>query len=967
MTEMHGFELIREQAVPEINSKVRLLRHVKTGAELLSVENDDENKCFAATFATPPDASDGIAHILEHSVLNGSRKYPVKEPFVELLKSSMASFINAFTFADKTMYPVASTNTADFYNLIDVYLDAVFHPRISPEILKQEGWHYELEDVNAPLTYKGVVFNEMKGAYSSPDRLLGVFSQRALFPDNLYGVDSGGDPAVIPTLTYEKFKRFHETYYHPSNARIYFWGDDDPQERLRVVDEYLSEFEPIEVETQIDLHPRFDEPQRHVFGYDSGDDTENKGMISVDWALPVEKERELIMAMSVLGRVLLGTSSAPLRKALTDSGLGEDVIGGFSNGMRQMTFSAGMKGIDPANAQQVESLVTDTLTALATEGIDEKTVEAAVNTTEFSLRELNTGGFPRGLALLIGVTSDWLYGMDPITPLAFEQPLEALKTRLDNGEHVLENLIKTYLLENPHRSTTVLQPDETVKEKREADEQARLDAARAAMDADDLERIVEETAYLQKLQNTPDSSEDLEKIPALGLSDLEKNARTLPLTELEINGEKILYHDLPTNGIFYVDVGFDLSGVPQDLLPYMSLFSRALVEMGTEKEDFVKLQQRIGSKTGGISPSRMGTRVWDSDDYTFWLFLRGKATTDHVDDLFDIMLDIIRTANFDDKERFKQIVMRAKAGKEAQLIPAGHQITMTRMKARYGLDSYISELTGGVENLFFLRDLIKRIDDDWDTVLAALESIRKHLLHRGGVLVNATIEQEHWSSIEPKLANFIDGLPAGTLQPQQWAAAFPHENEGLTVPAQVNYVGESANLYDLGYTLDGSVHVIVKSLARGYLWNKIRVMGGAYGALLRFDQKSGVLAFVSYRDPNLLETLKAYDEAADFLKTLEMSQSDVEKAIVGTVGDLDSYQLPDAKGYTSMVRYLTNYNDETRQQIRDQVMSTTLEDFRAFGDVLARMRDAASVVVMGSQDHFEAVKDTLPLKLTKVL
>ena len=463
-TTNHGFELLREEQIQELNSRARLYRHVQSGAQVLSLENTDENKVFGVAFRTPPADSTGIAHIMEHSVLGGSQKYPLKEPFVQLIKGSLHTFLNAFTWPDRTVYPVASTNLQDFYNLVDVYLDAVFHPLITPQHLDQEGWHYELEDPAAPLVYKGVVFNEMKGVYSSPDSLLYRAAQQSLFPDTTYGLDSGGDPRVIPQLTYEQFKRFHATYYHPSNAHVFFYGDDDPSERLRRLDEVLRTFAAQPVDGQIALQPRFAEPRTVVVQVpaDADSDFTKKAMVDVNWALPEITEPSLIMALSVLSYAVIGTQASPLRKALVDSGLGEDVMGGLGSGLRQLTFSAGLKGILQADAPAVEALILDTLAQLAVDGIDPDMVEAAVNSIEFSLRENNTGSYPRGLSLYMRVLPNWLYGYDPFEPMHYELPLAVVKQRLAADSTFLGQLIRTYLLDNTHRLTVVAEPDPTL-------------------------------------------------------------------------------------------------------------------------------------------------------------------------------------------------------------------------------------------------------------------------------------------------------------------------------------------------------------------------------------------------------------------------------------------------------------------------------------------------------------------------
>src|SRR5271167_2434309 len=487
----NGFELLREQTLTELNSTAQFYRHAKTGAELLSLINDDENKVFGITFRTPPRDSTGVAHILEHAVLCGSRKYPIKEPFVELMKGSLNTFLNAMTFPDKTCYPVASQNLRDFYNLIDVYLDAVFYPRLTPNSFQQEGWHYELDAVDGPLVYKGVVFNEMKGSYSSPDHLLNEFSQRSLFPDTVYGLDSGGDPRHIPDLTYAEFKAFHQRYYHPSNARLFFYGDDDPDQRLHLLDSWLRAFDSIAVDSTVTLQKRFSAPQRltRTFIAGAGDSgADGKAMATVNWMTGQIPDAETDLGVGILEHILIGTPASPLRKALVDSGLGEDIAGrGLDDQLLQLMLSVGLKGIDPGDAERVETLVLETLRALAEKGIDRMTVEASLNTIEFHLRENNFGSFPRGIAAMLRSLKTWLYDRDPLAPLAFEAPLRSLKTRIAGGEPYFENLIAHNLLDNPHRTTLTLRPDPDHAEREAAAECKRLDAARAAMSRSDLE------------------------------------------------------------------------------------------------------------------------------------------------------------------------------------------------------------------------------------------------------------------------------------------------------------------------------------------------------------------------------------------------------------------------------------------------------------------------------------------------
>jgi presequence protease len=957
MTVQHGFELVSEERIEEINTVARRYRHVKTGADLLSLSNDDENKVFGITFRTPPSDSTGIAHILEHSVLGGSQKYPLKEPFVQLVKGSLKTFLNAMTYPDRTVYPVASTNLQDFYNLVDVYLDAVLHPLITPHHLDQEGWHYELESVDAPLKYKGVVFNEMKGAYSSPDMLLYRASQQALFPDNAYGLDSGGDPAVIPQLTYAQFKEFHTTYYHPSNALIYFYGDDDPEERLRLLDAYLSEFDAQPANAELAAQPRFPAPRRitRSYGIDAASDQTPKEFVQINWLLSESDDAALVMGLSMLSYAVVSTQASPLRKALIDSGLGEDLTGGgLSTTLREMTFAVGLKGVTPGHDMEVEALILSTLERLAQKGIDREMVEAAYNTFEFSLRENNTGSTPRGLSTMFQALRNWLYGRDPLAPLAFEAPLAAVREQIDSNPTYFQDLIREYLLENPHRVTLVLTPDAEYNEMRAAEEQASLDQARANMDKAALEAVVANTLELKRRQEMPDLPEQLALLPTLKLDDLDRDVKTIPSELGDIHGGKLLYHDLFTNGIVYLDLGFDLHGLVPDLLPYAKLFIQSLVEMGTESEDYVKLSQRIGRTTGGIYPSSFLAAKREDPEGVAWLLVHGKATMAQAPAMLEIMREILLTVKLDNPERMRQILLKNKARAEAGLVQGGHSVVDGRLRAGFSTASWAGEQMGGLEHLFFTRRLIREMEQDWPSVLAQLEAVRRQVVNRRALIANVTLDSGNWSDFEPQLRDFVSAFPAHAPTSASWYAPRVAEDEGLSVPAQVNYVGKGADLYQLGYTYDGSIHVITNHLRTSYLWDKVRVQGGAYGAFSRFSQQSGVFTYLSYRDPNLLGTLDVYDKAPEYLRTMELGEDDLTKSIIGAIGVLDAYQLPDAKGETALARYLLGESDESRQVTRDQVLGTTAADFHAFADVLDAVRREGRVVVLGAGDALAA-------------
>jgi presequence protease len=962
----YGFELLRRENVAEYNTEARLYRH-RSGARLLSMVNDDENKVFGANFCTPPADSTGIAHIMEHSVLCGSRKYPVKEPFVELLKGSLKTFLNAFTYPDKTCYPVASQNVQDFYNLVDVYLDAVFFPRLTPQVLQQEGWHYE-PTADGGLEYKGVVYNEMKGAYSSPDSVAMQKAQLALFPDNAYGVDSGGDPRHIPDLTWDDFSAFHSRYYHPANALLYFYGDDDPEKRLEMLDAYLSQFEPRETDAVVDLQPRFDAPRHQEHTYAAGEGGEAKSIVTVNWLLEDGIGVEEGLGLEVLEHVLIGTSASPLRKRLIESGLGEELSGyGMESEMRQMSFSTGLKGVEIGRESEAEALVLDTLRQLAAEGLDSETVRASLNTFEFRLRENNSGSYPRGLLLMLRSLSTWLYGGDPLEPLRFEAPLKGVGQQAAGGGY-FEELIRRHLLDNNHRVTVQLRPDAELAAREEAEEKGRLAAAAAAMSPAQLEEVAQQAAQLQAQQEEPDDPADLAKLPALNLADLERKPRQVPSELSRVGDAELLYHDLPTNGIAYVDAGFDLGSLGQEYLSLMPLFGRALLEMGTEKEDFVQLAQRIGSRTGGVWTQTLVMSHRSTPQPVSRFFLRGKAMAGRIDELFDIWRDVLLTARFDDRDRFLQMALEERAGEEAGLVPGGHAVVSLRLRARFDKAAWVSEQMEGVSYLFYLRRLIDEIRDDWPKVLGRLEKMRATLVNRVGTVCNATLAAADRPVFDRALASFVDSLPAAASTAQQWGgpggAAGP---EGLALPAQVNYVGKGASLFDLGYKMHGSVGVISRFMRNTWLWDRVRVQGGAYGAMCGFEPFSGTWTYASYRDPNLAETLAVYDGAGGFLRQANLDKEELSKAIIGAVGDMDSYQLPDAKGYTALVRHLAGVDEEYRQQRRDEILGTTATDFRNFAAVLDAVAEQGQVVILGGAEALAQERENLGLDIIKVL
>ena len=946
------FELVREQSIPELDTGARLFRHRRTGAEVLSLVNRDENKTFAVTFRTLPSDDTGVAHILEHSVLSGSRKYPVKELFMELLKGSCATFINAMTFPDKTCYPVASTNLKDFYNLVDVYFDVVFNPLLESYTLDQEGWHFELEGPDAPLCYKGVVFNEMKGAYSQQDAHIGEQVARALLPNTIYAHSSGGDPRHIPELSYADWRAFHRRFYHPSNARICFWGDDPEETRLQIVDDALKPFDRQPASESIALQSRFTAPYRSSGPIPASavDAQDGRGAVSIGWLLSDGDDTpEVRLAIRVLKEILVGSPASPLRKALLDSGLGEDLIddAGWDE-LRQPAFVTGLKGVRKANHDRVELLVVDTLEKLVRSGIDPAAADAALNTIEFALRE--NGTWARGVGTILRALETWLYEGDPVAALAFEQPLMAVRAGLAANPRYFEKMIEQYLLTNPHRSIMQHVPDAELLARQEADEKVRLAKIRNGLGDQELQNILSKTRELRHRQQTPNAPAALAKLPMLRLADLDRKNSVTPREVISIGGRSLLHNDLSTNGIAYIDVGFDLHTLSSDELAYVPVLARALIELGTDKEDEVTFAHRIARYTGGIEPHAFALTKTDAKSTAAWLVLRAKATVARTGELIEILRDLLLSARLDQRERLSRLVLEEKAQLESSLSPRGSYYCGLRLKAAASESGVANEQMHGVSQLAFLRQLAAEIEADWTSVLARLMTIRSKLIGRSSAIANVTVDGKAWAPLRGQIENLLGCLPDGKPAAMAWQPLANRRNEGLVVPSQVNYVAKGTRILDFAARPNGAALAVCRWLSLAWLIPKIREQGGAYGASLDLERYSGYLAMTSYRDPNVLETLATFDGTAAFLRALELSGSDLTRSIIGALNGIDPYQLPSAKGFTSLTRYLVGQTEVERQKLRDELFATTAKDFRHFADIMDAVRDRGQIVVMGAEE-----------------
>ena len=912
--EAAGFDVLRQEWIAEMASEATLLRHRATGAEVMSVINDDENKTFAALFKTPPKDSTGIAHILEHSVLCGSRDYPLKEPFVELLKSSQQTFLNAMTYPDRTVYPVASCNLADFYNLVDVYLNAVFFPRAAedPMVLAQEGWHFEpSDDGGEALRMSGVVYNEMKGVYSDPDAVLMNIAIQSLSPDNTYGIDSGGDPAVIPQLTFQQFRDTWAEWYHPSNGRFWFSGNDPPAERLAIMDKYLNEFVARSVDTGIPMQPPAPEPKVVRKGYEVGEEDEESGpsagraMVLVSWMIHGSDggrlDPETALAFEVLNRALMGSSAAPLRKALDDSNLGSQVIGGgLDDDLLQPFFMVGLKGVaeEDSAMQAVQQVVLDVLTHHAQHGFEPSWIAATMNTFEFTLRENNTGSMPRGLVNMLRSSGAWVHegGDGLFENLKYEDRLQALKTKLADGQPVFQGLLQQYLLSNGHRVTVEMVPDPQVGPARVAAEEAMIQKARQEMGPNGVKQVIAEAAALQQIQHTPDPPEVLAMVPHLSIEDMPPSGKEVPTQFVDLSsvglgsgshpGVEWLQHDLPTNGIIYVNMAFDLGAVQPDDVPLLSLFASCLKQNGlTTGEDFVAVAERIGATTGGVSASVVNSVVRGRDEPQAHLIVSGKSMAAQAGELSAVISDLLLHANLDNQQRVSTLVGEMVANMESSVLGAGHAMCLTRLNAAQDLSGWMDEQLGGVSALHHLRKLQKDIKNDWPSVLQQLANIKAAVVNSGALTIDVTADAESLSISAPAVAGIVRSLPPPSPDvASQGRFAWGHVlssmqdagDEAFVVPTQVNYVAKGGKC-DLSEDLFGVGLVLSKLLGTSHLWDQVRVVGGAYGVFGVYDWRRGVFNYVSYRDPKLSDTLAAYDATAAFVEAMELDEGGLTK------------------------------------------------------------------------------------------
>lgn len=946
-----GFCLRECREIKEINSVGYLMEHEKSGAQLLYLKNEDDNKVFSISFRTPPSDDTGVAHIVEHSVLCGSRKFPLKEPFVELVKGSLNTFLNAMTFPDKTMYPIASRNDKDFHNLMDVYLDAVFYPSMHEEreILMQEGWHYELDE-NDELIYRGVVYNEMKGALSSPESVLDQKIMESLFPDTTYGYESGGEPDAIPNLTQEAFLSFHRAYYHPSNSYIFLYGDCDIEEKLAFLDKaYLSKFSRQEVDSKVAYQPLFDAPREVCESYpiSAGEEKTDKTFLSLNYIVGEAKEAETVLAMQILAHLLLKSQAAPIKKALADAGIGKDVSGSVTDSLLQPTLSIWLSGANKEDAPQFTEVVKSTLREMVAQGIDKELIEASINLIEFKLREADFGRTPKGLIYGINVMNSWLYDESPFIYLEYEEALRNIKTALHTD--YFERLIDERILRNPHETMVALVPEAGLAERKAGELREKLARYKETLSAEQLEQIQEDAKKLALRQETPDSPEALATIPLLSREDLNAVEPILPCAEKTECGVKVLHHALPTNKITYLTMYFDASVLEQEDLLYGYLLVELLGKVNTENYSYESLANRINLETGGIGYDLLAYAVEDgSREYDPRIRVKGKVLTEKVGRLTELMAEILMTSRFDDAKRMKELIGRIRENLSMYLLKNGHSIAIERAL------SYVSAVAQynakGIVPLFdFVDHLDKNFDTQKELLAEKLRTVAKQLFHKDGLVVSVTADEEDYKAFCSAWQVLDESLSNETYPQAEYSYTFEKKNEGLMTAGKVQYVVKGANFRALGYEYTGSLKVVETILKYDYLWNKIRVQGGAYGALAQF-RRNGNMILGSYRDPNLAETVAVFNTTGDYLADFVVDEREMTKYIIGTMSGLETPLTPTMKGDAAAECYLRGITHDDLQRERTAILNTTQEDIHQAGELIRKAMAENCLCVVGSEE-----------------
>ncbi len=951
------YDLVLNTNIEELKSEGFLLKHKKSGARVVILSNDDENKVFSIGFKTPPPDSTGVPHILEHSVLCGSEKYPAKDPFVELAKGSLNTFLNAITYPDKTAYPIASCNDVDFKNIMDVYMDAVLNPNIysRKQIFLQEGWHYEMESVDAPLTYNGVVYNEMKGAFSSPDDVLARYCLNSLYPDTSYSTESGGDPECIPDLSYEDFLAFHKKLYHPSNSYIYIYGNCDMAERLEYLDrEYLSKYDFLSVDSEIEEQKPFDSMKKVEADYSVTEEegTKDKTYLAYNVSIENSLDTKLYLAFQILDYALLSAPGAPVKQALTDAGIGEEIFSNYENGIKQPMLTIAAKNTDESRTDEFLDIIKNTLKEIVKNGINKDSLRAGINSFEFRYREADFGRFPKGLMYGLNLMDSWLYDeKSPFIHLAQNDTYQFMKDNVDTG--YFEQLVEKYLINNTHSSLVVLKPVvnlTAINDKKTAD---KLAAYKATLSKEDIERIVRETNELKEYQSEPTPDKDLESIPMLSRKDISKDIVPLYNDIKTVDGVMVDHHNIYTNGIGYLNLSFDIASVEDEDIPYVGLLGNVIGYIDTKEHSFDELSNEVDMHTGGIFPDFSSYQdIHDRKKVSARFSMKCKALTSEYGKAFELIKEMMYESKYDDHKRMKEIIAEVKSRIQAKILSAGHSVAMGECMSQFSETGRYAALTSGIPYSEFISDLYEHFDERKDEITNKLNKVSEQIFAKNRLIVSYTADDADYKAIEPQLQKYIAELPVNTTEAANRHFEFMKNRIGYKTASQVNYVARCGNFCDAGLDYDASLKVLRTMMGYDYLWTNIRVKGGAYGCMSGFSV-TGQGYFVSYRDPNVAATNTIYDEAVDYVKNFAASEREMTKYIIGTFSDMDTPLTPSGKGSRSFESLLRGVDEDYYKKDRLKVLSTEPEDINKLTPTIKAILDAGYLCVIGNGDKIE--------------
>ncbi len=960
---LQAYELIQEKELNGIKAKGTLLRHKKSGARIVLIENDDDNKVFSIAFRTPPEDSTGLPHILEHSVLCGSKEFPAKDPFVELVKGSLNTFLNAMTYPDKTVYPIASCNDQDFQNLMHVYMDAVFYPNIyeSDKTFRQEGWSYELEDPDGELKYNGVVYNEMKGAFSSPDGVLDRMILNSLFPDTSYSNESGGDPDAIPSLTYEDFLNFHRKYYHPSNSYIYLYGDMDMEEKLQWLDEkYLSKFEKAEIDSEIRLQKPFDEPVewKRYYSISGTESEEMNTYLSYNKVIGTSLDEKLYLAFSILDYALLSAPGAPLKKALTDAGIGHDIVGSYDNGIYQPTFSVIAKNAEESQKEEFVRVIETTLEKIVKEGIDPDALTAGINYHEFRYREADFGNYPKGLMYGLQMFDSWLY--DEESPFIHIEALDTfafLKEQV--GTSYYEELIQKYLLDNTHASIVMICPKKGLTAEADQKLHQKLQDYKAGLSKEEVEKLVQDTKDLRAYQEEPTPPEILEKIPVLKVSDISEDIAPIYNEEQKAGDIPCICHPINTNGIGYLTLIFDLRTLSEEEIPYAGLLQAVLGIIDTEHYEYGKLFNEINRRTGGIETSlEMYTDVTKVKEKEFrpTFEIKTKAMYDQLPFALSMMEEILMRSVLTDEKRIKEILDMLKSRFQMKFLSAGHSSAVLRAMSYSSPLARFKDMTNGIEYYETVSRITEHFEEEKERLMEMLQRISRKVFRKDRMIVSYTGEAQSQEAVLQEIKKFSECLHTEEVEESSFQLTCVKKNEGFQTSSKVQYVAMTGNFIDAGAQYHGALQILKVIMGYEYLWQNIRVKGGAYGCMSSFN-KLGEGYFVSYRDPHLKNTLEIYKGVTEYLRNFDVSDRDMTKFIIGTISNMDQPMTPAIKGDRSMNLYMNHVTEEMIRKERLEVLHATQQDIRNLADIVEKVLQADQICVIGNEDKIEQEKE----------